>query len=36
MTTRDIVNIALQVARGLHYLSRRRLIHKDVATRNCV
>jgi len=36
LTTRDIVNIASQLARGLNYLSRRRLIHKDVATRNCV
>lgn len=36
LTTRDIVLMALQVARGLQYLARRRCIHKDVATRNCV
>lgn len=36
LTTCDIVLMALQIARGLQYIGRRRLIHKDVATRNCV
>lgn len=36
LTTRDIVLMALQIARGCQHLHRRRIIHKDVATRNCV
>ena len=36
LTTRDIVLMAVQVANGLQYMSRRRIVHKDVATRNCV
>ena len=28
--------MSLQVARGLQYLARRHIVHKDVATRNCV
>ena len=36
LTTRDIVLMALQIAKGLQYLGRRRIIHTDVATRNCV
>jgi len=36
LTTRDIVFMAIQIARGLQYLVKRKIIHKDVATRNCV
>ncbi|XP_065644042.1 tyrosine-protein kinase RYK isoform X2 [Hydra vulgaris] len=36
LTTKDVVLMALQIARGLQYLQKRRFIHKDVATRNCV
>ena len=36
LTTRDTVLMALQIAKGLQYLGRRRIIHTDVATRNCV
>eukprot|EP00794_Sanderia_malayensis_P011279 gene11279-12459_t len=36
LTTRDIVFMAIQIARGLQYLVKRRIFHKDVATRNCV
>ena len=36
ITTLEIVEMALQVAKGIQYLHRKRLVHRDVATRNCV
>eukprot|EP00096_Caligus_rogercresseyi_P007213 TRINITY_DN25013_c0_g1_i1.p1 TRINITY_DN25013_c0_g1~~TRINITY_DN25013_c0_g1_i1.p1 ORF type:complete len:610 (-),score=158.18 TRINITY_DN25013_c0_g1_i1:1357-3120(-) len=34
-STHQIVNIGLQILSALQYLHKRRVIHKDVATRNC-
>ncbi|CAB4068569.1 RYK [Lepeophtheirus salmonis] len=34
-STHQIVNIGLQILSALQYLHKRRIIHKDVATRNC-
>lgn len=36
LTTQEIVEMALQAAKGVQYLHRKRLIHKDLAARNCV
>lgn len=36
LTTADLVHVGIQIARGLQYLARRRIVHKDVAARNCV
>ncbi|KAK2573797.1 Tyrosine-protein kinase RYK [Acropora cervicornis] len=36
LTTADLVHVAIQIAKGLQYLARRRVVHKDVAARNCV
>ncbi|KAL9963804.1 hypothetical protein ACROYT_G027349 [Oculina patagonica] len=36
LTTADLVHVGIQIAKGLQYLARRRIIHKDVAARNCV
>lgn len=36
LTTSDLVHVGIQIAKGLQYLARRRIVHKDVAARNCV
>lgn len=36
LTTQEVVEMALQAAKGIQYLHRKRLVHKDLATRNCV
>nr|CAB3265842.1 tyrosine-protein kinase RYK [Phallusia mammillata] len=35
-STQDLVEIAIQIACGMTHLSKRGLVHKDLATRNCV
>ncbi|XP_045133809.1 tyrosine-protein kinase Dnt-like isoform X1 [Portunus trituberculatus] len=36
LLTRDLVHIAIQICLGLIHLHQQRLLHKDVATRNCL
>lgn len=36
LCTQDLVTIALQVLQGLEYLHQHNVVHKDLATRNCV
>ncbi|XP_058799259.1 tyrosine-protein kinase Dnt-like [Phymastichus coffea] len=36
LTTQEVVEMALQVAKGVQYLHRKRLVHRDIAARNCV
>ncbi|KAK3890396.1 hypothetical protein Pcinc_005649 [Petrolisthes cinctipes] len=36
LLTRDVVHVAIQVCLGLIHLHHNRLLHKDVATRNCL
>ncbi len=36
LTTQAIVDMALQTVLALQYLHRRNLLHKDIATRNCL
>lgn len=36
LTTADLVHVGIQIAKGLQYLAKRRIVHKDVAARNCV
>lgn len=36
LTTQEVVDMALQIISGMQYLHKKRLLHKDIATRNCV
>jgi len=36
LTTQEVVEMALEAAKGVQYLHKKRLIHKDLAARNCV
>nr|XP_042903224.1 tyrosine-protein kinase transmembrane receptor Ror2-like [Parasteatoda tepidariorum] len=36
MTHADLLNIARQIAAGMTYLSERKFVHRDLATRNCL
>jgi RYK receptor-like tyrosine kinase len=36
LTTQQLVDMAIQVNAGLHYLHRKQIVHKDIAARNCV
>ncbi|XP_041356261.1 tyrosine-protein kinase RYK-like [Gigantopelta aegis] len=36
LSTQPLVYMAIQIIRGIQYLHRKKVIHKDIATRNCV
>ncbi|KAL1123154.1 hypothetical protein AAG570_002241 [Ranatra chinensis] len=36
LTTQEVVDMALQVIAGMQYLHKKRILHKDLSTRNCV
>lgn len=36
LNTQQLVYMAIQIIRGVQYLHRKKIIHKDIATRNCV
>lgn len=36
LTHRDLLAIALQIVNGMVYLSERKFVHRDLATRNCL
>ena len=36
LSTQQLVFMALQIIRGIQFLHRKRIIHKDIASRNCV
>lgn len=36
LTTQEVVEMALQAASGVQYLHKKRLVHRDIAARNCV
>ncbi|KAK6617750.1 hypothetical protein RUM43_013978 [Polyplax serrata] len=36
LTTQEVVDMALQIVHGMQYIHRKKILHKDVAARNCV
>lgn len=36
LSQETLINMGVDVAKGLQYLASHRLIHRDVATRNCL
>ncbi|RUS73155.1 hypothetical protein EGW08_019077 [Elysia chlorotica] len=36
LNTQQLVYMTIQIIRGIQYLHRKKLIHKDIATRNCI
>lgn len=36
LLTHEVVDIALQILQGLQFLHKRKIVHRDLATRNCV
>lgn len=36
LSTQQLVFLAIQIIRGIQFLHRKKIIHKDIATRNCV
>ncbi|XP_065222259.1 tyrosine-protein kinase Dnt [Planococcus citri] len=36
LTTQEVVEIALQIISGIQYMHKKKLLHKDLATRNCL
>ncbi|XP_071441728.1 tyrosine-protein kinase Dnt [Hetaerina americana] len=36
LTTQEVVDMALQVLRGMHFLHKKGIVHRDLAARNCV
>lgn len=34
--TQELVDIGIQILQGMQYLHKRKIIHRDIATRNCV
>lgn len=36
LTTQAIVDMALQTILAMQFLHRKKLLHKDIATRNCL
>lgn len=36
LTTQEVVDMALQIIHAMQYLHKKRLLHKDLAARNCV
>lgn len=36
LTTQEVVDMCLQIIMGVQYLHKKKLLHRDLATRNCV
>ncbi|KAL1492981.1 hypothetical protein ABEB36_011133 [Hypothenemus hampei] len=36
LTTQEVVHMALQIIKGMQYLHKKHLLHKDLAARNCL
>ncbi|XP_014669815.1 PREDICTED: tyrosine-protein kinase RYK-like [Priapulus caudatus] len=36
LSTQELVHMGIQIIRGVQYLHKKKIIHKDLATRNCV